>query len=92
MSLETKKPKELVTIVTYFMDDSKEGVKLGYDALALLLQLAEGEDAEVLPIRDDGTVLRTLPRAREGGYSIPKVTKPFDYETDVAEDTEGDEQ
>lgn len=88
MSLENKKPKELVTIVTYFMDDSKEGIHLGYDALARLLELAE--DAEVLPLREDGTVLVELPRAREGGYRIPKVTRPFDHEIDGIEESEGD--
>ncbi len=88
MSLDNKKPKELVTIVTYFMDDTKEGVHLGYDALARLLELAEGEDAEVLPIRNDGTVLRELPRAREGGFTIPKVSRPFDHERDLPEGEE----
>lgn len=90
MSLEDKKPKELVTIVTYFMDDSKDGVHLGYDALARLLELADSEGAEVLPIRPDGTVLVELPRAREGGFKIPKVSRPFDQERDMIDEDQGD--
>ena len=85
--MDNKKPKELVTIVTYFMDDTKEGVHLGYDALARLLELAEGEDTE-LPIREDGTVLRELPRAREGSFTIPKVSRPFDRKRDLPEGEE----
>jgi len=88
MDLEDKKPKELATIIAYFMDDKNPSVHLGYNALARLLDLAEGESAEVLPIREDGTVLHELPRAREGGFTIPKVSRPFDHERDLPEGEE----
>jgi len=90
MDLADRKPHELATIVGYFLDRSAEGVALAEEALNQLQLRAEG-NAD-LPIRDDNTILHTLPRAKEGRYTIPKVSKPYnqeDYDT-VAEDTEGE--
>jgi len=84
MSLEDKKPKELETIVSYFLDRSAEGVRLAEEALAQLRNLAEGGPIEELPVRDDNTILHALPRAREG-FTIPKVSKPYDQENDTGD-------
>ena len=89
MSLEDKTPKELATMVSYFMDAFKDGINLGYEALDRLLEIAEGQSADELPIREDNTVLHALPRPREG-FKISKVSRPFDRERDMPEEDTGD--
>ena len=83
--MEDKKVHELQTIVLYFLDKSidEPGIDLGYSALTELVRRANHE--ELLPIREDGTVLYALPR-NTNAMQIQKVTKSFDE----AEDTESE--
>lgn len=75
--MEDAKVYELQTLVLYFLDKSidEPGIDLAYAALTELVRRANHE--EQLPIREDGTVLRALPR-NITQKEIQKVTKSFD--------------